>query len=130
MWKILVVDDDFVSRKLMLEILKDKAKCDVAATGREAIEAYNVSIRENDIYDLILLDISMPDIEGLEVLKKIRENEERAGILLGEGIPIIMVTAHEEPYITAFNRGCDDYMLKPINASVLLGKIKGKLQKK
>lgn len=129
MWRILVVDDDFVSRKLIVEMLKGKAECDVAASGMEAIEAYNVSVREDHLYDLILLDISMPDIEGIEVLRRIRENEEKAGIMLGEGIPIIMVTAHEAPVMRAFNRGCDDYMIKPINAKTLIGKIEEKLAK-
>ncbi len=126
MWKILIVDDVFTNRQLLLEILKDMAKCDVAANGKEAIDAVNYA-RDKEPYDLILLDIAMPEISGLEFLHLLRENEKKSGIDLGEGTPVIMVTAHKEPFIEAFNEGCDDYILKPINADKLVKKIKDKL---
>lgn len=126
MWKILVVDDVFVNRQLILEILRDKAKCDMASNGKEAIDAINY-VRQKDSYELILLDIAMPDMSGLEFLHLLRENEKASGIELGDGIPVIMVTAHKEPFIEAFNEGCDDYILKPINPEKLLKKIENKL---
>lgn len=128
MRRILVVDDDFVSRKLMVEMLKTSAECDTAANGTEAIEAYNYSIRNNAPYDLIILDISMPGMNGIEVLKKIRENEEKARVMVGEGIPIVVVTAYHETFLDAFNKGCDDYMLKPIKKDDLIAKIDSKLR--
>lgn len=129
MWKILVVDDNFVNRKLLIETLKDKAYCEVAANGKEAIEAYELSIKEFRPYDLILLDIKMPGIDGLEVLQNIRENERSRNIMLGEGIPIIIVTAYKQPLLEAFNRGCDDYLLKPIVPETLIKKIEKKISK-
>jgi len=80
-------------------------------------------------YDLILLDIEMPDIDGLEILRKIRKNEEAAGIALGDGIPIVMVTAHRKPFLDAFYQGCTDYVVKPISADKLIKKIEQKLNK-
>lgn len=126
MYKILVVDDNFANRQLIIEILKDLADCDIAVNGKEAIEAYNKSLNGNK-YDLILLDIAMPEIDGIEFLKILRQNEKNAGIELGDGIPIIMITAYKEPVIEAFNYGCDDYILKPVDADILIEKIKEKL---
>ncbi len=126
MWKILVVDDNFTNRQLILEILRDFAVCDVAANGREAIEAYNQSLKKGG-YDLVLLDVAMPDMDGVEFLKLVRENEKKAGIPLGEGLPIIMVTAFKEPVNEAFSIGCDDYIVKPIDPDKLISKIKEKL---
>jgi len=62
-------------------------------------------------------------------LKKIRESEKNAGIALGDGIPIIIVTAYEKRFLEAYEKGCDDYILKPIDANVLLTKLASVLEK-
>ncbi len=127
MWRILVVDDNYANRQLILDTLEDLAKCDVAVNGKEAIDAYNNSSKSDDKYQLILLDIAMPEVNGLEFLEILRDHEKNAKIDLGEGIPVIMVTAFKQPFIEAFNRGCDDYILKPIDPDALIEKIKEKL---
>ncbi len=129
MYKILIVDDNFENRQLLAEMLREVAVCDFAATGREAIEAYNLSLQKGGPYHLILLDIELPEVNGLEILNKIRESEKAAGIQLGDGIPIIIVTAYEKRFLEAFNKGCDDYILKPIDSNILLKKIAGILDK-
>ena len=129
MSNILIVDDNFENRQLLAEILRDVANCDFAASGKEAIDAYNLSIEKGDPYSLILLDIELPEVNGLEILGKIRESEKTAGIPLGEGIPIIIVTAYEKRFLEAFNKGCDDYVLKPIDTDILLNKIASLLGK-
>jgi CheY-like chemotaxis protein len=127
--RILVVDDNFENRMLLAEILREIAVCDFAATGKEAIEAYNMSIQRQEPYSLILLDIELPEVNGLEILHRIRESEKSAGISLGDGVPIIIVTAYEKRFVEAFNKGCDDYILKPIDTDVLLSKIAAILEK-
>lgn len=127
MWKILVVDDNFANRQLIIDTLDGLAKCDIAVNGREAIEAYNRQANTDNKYQLILLDIAMPEINGLEFLKLLRDQEKEAGIDLGDGIPVIMVTAFKQPFIEAFDRGCDDYIVKPIDPDSLLTKLKEKL---
>ena len=123
MYKILIVDDNFENRQLLAEILREVSVCDFAASGKEAIEAYNLALQKKEPYSLILLDIELPEINGLEILGKIRESEKNAGIVLGEGVPIIIVTAYEKRFLEAFDKGCDDYILKPINTDLLLKKI-------
>lgn len=127
MYKALVVDDNYINCKLICEALKSFVNCDVALNGCEALEAYSQSLLNDDPYDIILLDIAMPEISGLETLHTIRERESEEGILLGDGIPIIMITAYKEPFLDAFNRGCDDYMVKPIDPEILRQKVKEKI---
>lgn len=122
MWNVLVVDDNFINRKLIVEILKNKAACDVAASVPEAREAYDLSVKESRPYDIIFLDVAMPEVSGLELLKYIREDERRRGILLGHGVPIVMVTAFKDHFLKAFSSGCDDYILKPFTSVDLLSK--------
>ncbi|MCC6758659.1 MAG: response regulator [Candidatus Omnitrophica bacterium] len=129
MHKILIVDDNFENRMLLAEILREIAVCDFAATGKEAIEAYNLSTQRQAPYSLILLDIELPEVNGLEILHRIRESEKAAGIALGDGVPIIIVTAYEKRFVEAFNKGCDDYVLKPIDTDILLTKIAAILEK-
>ena len=127
MWKVLVVDDNFANRELLIEILDGYAQCDTSVNGREAMMQYQLALSDGVAYDIILLDIAMPEVDGLEFLKFVRETETAAGVPAGEGVPIIMVTAFEKPFMKAFNSGCDDYILKPIDGTALLQKIQAKL---
>ena len=129
MWRVLVVDDDFLNRKLILDILKGKAECDVAANGQEALTAYAHSLKKKEPYQVVLLDVSMPEVDGMEVLKSIRADEAKRGIRLGTGIPVIMVTGHKEFFMNSFSTGCDDYILKPFSPAALLGKVEEKIRK-
>jgi two-component system, NtrC family, nitrogen regulation response regulator NtrX len=127
MWKVLVIDDNAANRELLVEILKEHASCDTARDGQEGFDAYMTALQGKSPYDVILCDIAMPVMNGLEFLSRVREGEELAGIRRIDGTPIIMVTAHLDPSTAAFKRGCDDYILKPVNASQLLMKIQAKV---
>ncbi|MEI6437976.1 MAG: response regulator [Candidatus Omnitrophota bacterium] len=127
--RILVIDDDAINQKLIKNLLKDQL-CEITAVddGVKGIKAYLDSIGKKP-FQLILLDIVMPDMSGLEVLKNIREEENTRGIKYGYGssIPIIMLTASKESWMDAFDGGCDDYLLKPFKPEQLLKKVKEKL---
>jgi two-component system, chemotaxis family, chemotaxis protein CheY len=129
LYRILIVDDNLENRQLLAEILRDVAQSDFAASGLEAIEIYNRSLEKEAPYDLILLDIELPGMNGLEILEKIRESEKNAGIPLGDGTLIMIVTAYPKRFVEAYNRGCDDYILKPIDTDILLSKIRTLLEK-
>ncbi len=128
MWKILVVDDNPNNCMLLVSTLEDLAICDVAENGEDALAAYDKSLEDKKPYDAILLDIAMPGIDGVEVLRRIRAKEQSANVLAPKAIPIFMVTAHKAPFMDSFNVGCDDYILKPIEPDKVILKIKDRLE--
>ena len=121
--RTLIVDDDFSSRLLLQEMLSPYGGCDIAVNGTQAVEAFMLAWHEGRRYDLICLDIMMPDVDGQVVLKGIRSMEESEGILLGDGVKIIMISAlsDKENVLTAFNELCDAYLVKPVIKRKLLG---------
>jgi two-component system, chemotaxis family, chemotaxis protein CheY len=127
--RILIVDDNFEQRQLIAVCLKDMYAYDVAASGTEAIGAFHLALSKGSPYALILLDVAMPGSNGLDVLKAIREYEEKVGIKLGEGIPIVMITGYKDTMVSAFNGGCDDYIVKPVKKEMLIAKIREKIEK-
>jgi CheY-like chemotaxis protein len=127
MWKILAADDEGTSRKVVEDALRGRAECKVFNNGRELLDTFEASLQSSEKYDAILLDVAMPDLDGLTLLRKIRKMEEKIGIQIGDGIPVIMVTAYKENFLDAFNRGCDDYLVKPVNPQTLIEKIEEKL---
>ena len=128
MWKLLIADDNFANRQLLVEFLRENAVCDVAVNGREAFDAYKLSLENKSPYNAILLDIAMPEVDGLTFLKMVRESEQEANTAPGEGQLIIMITAFDKPFMQAFNSGCDDYLIKPVDPAQLIHKLKMKLQ--
>jgi CheY-like chemotaxis protein len=113
--KILVVDDLYPNLYLMEAILEDVGyQTLTASSGKEALE-----IIEKELPNLVLLDIMIPDMNGIEILEWIKSNEKTSKI------PVIMVSALREIdiFIDALSRGAIDYIKKPIEQKVLLTKI-------
>ena len=77
--RLLIADDDFVSRNLLHVILLPYGRCDFAGDGMEALAAIQAAWEEKRPYDLIILDIGMPELDGLETLKQLRALEEQRG---------------------------------------------------
>lgn len=126
--RILIVDDEAVAREMLAIRLKHGGyDVDFASNGREALGAFLESLY-NEAFDLIILDIMMPHLDGKSVLDIIRKEEDARGVRYGDGVPIIMLTAARKNWFDAFNRGCDDYVLKPYDSEVMLKKIKEKIK--
>ncbi len=117
--RMLIADDDFISRQLLCRYLKSFGKFEVAANGREAVDAVKLALDEDNPFDLICLDISMPCLDGQQALQKIRECEYQQNIMLGDGAKVIMTTASNDRknIIQAFRNTCDGYTIKPIDKS-------------
>ena len=127
MWRVLVVDDEPDNRELLEGILESRAVCHSVGSGSEAVNAFNFACRAKQAYDILLLDVAMPDMDGVAVLERIRAMEREQGIGLGKGTPVIMVTAHPTSFMKSFNSGCDDFVLKPVQAETLIAKMSAKL---
>ena len=118
----LIVDDDFLCRKLLKKILSPYGECDIAMDGEEAISAFEMALDEGKPYDLICLDIMMPNLDGQQALKRIRQIEDNKKIQGLDGVKIIMVTALKDGknILTAFKEGCETYLIKPITREKIL----------
>lgn len=120
--RTLIVEDDFLSRVFLQEILSPYGPCHVAVNGREAVHAFRLARADHAPYDLVCIDIMMPDVDGHDVLKAIRGIEDAAGILVGDGAKVVMTTgSHDKSNVfSAFQEMCDGYLLKPIEKNRLL----------
>lgn len=120
--RILILEDDFVNRQRLTAQLEGLYDFEFVTDGKSAIDLINESF-DNNKFDLYVLDISVPGKNGLDVLQFIRSKEDQMNIARNDRVPVIMMTAYQQPFIDAFNQGCDDYILKPIEKDVLLRKI-------
>ncbi len=115
--KILITEDDFITRRLLKIILSQYGECDIAINGVEAVFAFNLALKENNPYDLICLDLMMPELDGQQALKQIREIEANAGIGGLDGVKILIITAMDDKknIVDAFHAGCEAYIVKPFD---------------
>lgn len=115
--KILIAEDDFASRKYMLHFLSKYGEVDVTVDGLEALEAYTMALDAKEPYQLVCLDIMMPNSDGYQALKEIRALEKERGITKENEAKIIMTTALTEGRNVnkAFDLGCEAYAGKPID---------------
>lgn len=115
--KILLAEDDFVTRKFMTGFLSKYGECDVTVDGMEAVDAFMMALEEGEPYDLVCLDIMMPAMDGYQALMSIRNLEKDHEIPEEEQVKVIMTTAlnEQENVKMAFDLGCSVYSGKPIN---------------
>ena len=123
--KILIVDDEFYNRRLLRQSLEKHGICKEAADGIEAIEAFRTALDEGGGYDLILLDIMMPRMDGHTALSHIRKVEEENQIFDVDRVKVIMVTAFgdKDNVILAGQNSVQGYLLKPYQLDTLFDTI-------
>jgi two-component system chemotaxis response regulator CheY len=120
--RMLIAEDDMTSRRFLSKFLSQYGECDVVVDGMEALDAYLIAVKEKDPYDVICLDIMMPKVDGVKVLKAIRDFETQRGLLPEKRVKIIMITALDDTeYVhKAFELGCEAYAAKPIDIDKLI----------
>ncbi|MGB2622298.1 MAG: response regulator transcription factor [Candidatus Acidiferrum sp.] len=117
--RILLVEDDPGVRRFVVKGLREQAYAvDTAATGEEAL--YQADINE---YDLIILDVMIPEPDGFEVCRRLRKS--------GKRMPILMLTARDavEDRVSGLDRGADDYLTKPFEFRELLARLRALLRR-
>ncbi|QQD84323.1 MULTISPECIES: response regulator transcription factor [unclassified Jeotgalicoccus] len=110
---LIVEDDEKIARVIQLELDYEGYKTEIAYTGKEALEKY-----EDGAFDLVLLDVMIPKLNGLEVLRRIRLKDEK--------IKVIMLTARDAVMdkVSGLDSGANDYMTKPFEVEELLARIR------
>jgi DNA-binding NtrC family response regulator len=117
--RILIVDDDESIRKVLASILEEKGyRVDTAQSGKEAIEK-----TQSEFYNLALVDIRLPDMDGTEVLASVKETNPPMVKIIVTGYPSL------QNAIDAVNKGADAYILKPFKVDNILSEISGHLKK-
>lgn len=117
--RLLVVDDNEMNRDMLSRRLKSKKYVvEVAEDGRQALD-----MLAKERFDLVLLDVMMPGISGLDVLREVRQTKSRADL------PIIMATAKDQSddIVEALKLGANDYVTKPIDFPVCLARVQSQL---
>ncbi len=119
MKKILIADDEALIRRLVSDFLKNSGYETIeAVNGKEAIEIF----RSDSAIDLIICDIMMPEADGWEVCKTIRESS---------SVPILMLTARSQEFdeIVSFESGADDFVTKPFSPTILVKRVEALLKR-
>ena len=117
--RILIVDDDQAIRATIKAILEDEGyDVEVASNGKEAIEK-----TQGESYNAALLDIRLPDIEGVELLKLMKDNIPKMRKIMITGYPSI------QNAVEALNKNADAYLIKPVDVDELLSTVRDQLRK-
>ncbi len=124
--KILIADDDENCRALLEGYLSRFGEIQFAATGGDAVRAVEESIKEQSRFDLVCLDIMMPEVDGINALGQIRKLEEVHGIGGLAGVKVIMTTALGDikNVLSAFRQGCEAYVVKPFDREQLYTRLR------
>jgi DNA-binding NtrC family response regulator len=117
--RILVIDDDENIRKVIKTILEDEGYViETAETAKIGIEK-----SQKGFYNLALIDVRLPDMEGIELLSKLRETKPKMRKIIVTGYPTL------QNAVAAVNKGADAYVMKPFDVEKILQTIKVQLQK-
>lgn len=129
--KILLVEDDKELSKIMqLELKHEGFEVYPVYDGRQALDEVAAK-QATEPYDLMLLDVMLPKVSGLEVLRKLRAQTDGVNENPGKGLPVILVTARGETIdkVDGLNSGADDYITKPFKIEELLARINAVLRR-
>lgn len=119
--RILIAEDDLISRRFLLKFFSQYGECDIVVDGIEALDAYLMAVKDKTPYELICLDIMMPKVDGVKVFKAIRDFEKQKKVPPENRAKVMMITAlADTQYVRmAFDIGCEAYAAKPVDIEKL-----------
>jgi two-component system, chemotaxis family, chemotaxis protein CheY len=120
----LVVEDDVISRRILCSILEKYGSCDFAEDGVAGVAAAEKALADGTPYDLICLDIMMPNLDGQQALGQIRQLEQEAGMVGTEKARVFMVSAaFDERNVLERIEDWDAYIVKPIDQRQIINEL-------
>jgi two-component system chemotaxis response regulator CheY len=126
MTRYLIVDDDEMSRIMLHDFLSENAPCHCAANGKEGLELFEKAVSEGSPYTLLCVDLIMPEMNGLALIRKVRELEKTNPIFNDFRTKIFVISASDSTWDKAdllLDNLCDDYIVKPFNRSALMANL-------
>ena len=122
----LIVEDNVINSKYMLNLLKPYGEVEVAENGIIALEKFSRALSESKCFDLICLDVMMPEMDGQETLTSLRALEAENGIMGLDGVKVIMTTAMDDKrtIMQSFRGGCESFLIKPIYKNALFDELR------
>lgn len=119
--RILIVEGDFICRRLLQNLLSTYGQCDIAVDGQEVIQAFKLALQEKNPYDLLCLDILLPENNGLEIWNSIRAFEKKHGIGGSVSLKIIVSSVLDsfKDIPVSFHEEYEAYLAKPITKEKL-----------
>lgn len=120
--RTLIADDEYISRRILQEMVRPYGEVEAVASGDEAVTAALLALEEGRPFDLILLDIEMPGMDGHQVLRAIRADESARGRAGLKAAKVIMTTVRSDPesVFAAFRDQCEAYLIKPVMREALM----------
>jgi len=125
MLNILILDDENMSRMAMESLFINYGTCKLFSTGKLAVQVFIDCFNTKDPFGLIILDISLENENGVDVLKLIRLFEKVSGVAKENQSVIMMATGNSETDIITecVKEGCDDYLVKPLKKKIVAAKM-------
>ena len=123
--RILIVDDEMVSRTKLELIMEYFGDCQTAEHGEEALAAFHEAHQNRDPFDLLMLDINLPGMDGIQLLSAIRDAEKQLNIDRANRAKILIISSYrdKERIVASVQSGCDDYIGKPFEMELIRQKL-------
>ncbi|MBF0242968.1 MAG: HDOD domain-containing protein [Desulfamplus sp.] len=124
--KILIAEDQAISREVLVKMLSGLCQIEAFGSGQEALKAFEVAFEKSEPFQMMILDVSMPGMSGIDLLKAIRAYEHKKDVPKEDRAKTLMFTSYadKDTVISCYRAGCDDYAIKPFNRKVIVEKIK------
>ncbi len=125
--RVLIVDDDFYSRIVLHDMLRPVAECHIAVNGEEAVGAFQKAMDDGRRYDLVCMDLVMPEMDGQQALQELRGIEDSLGLADEDRTKVIVVSMVEDSKETNdafFLGGADSFLVKPIDEARLMAELR------
>jgi len=123
--RVLIAEDELISLKIIESMLGTKPRSEFALDGEEAFRKFKEAFDSGDKFDLLCLDVKMPREDGLDCLARIREYEERRGVVGADAVKVLMVTGATDPetVFDATSLGCTAFLTKPLKREKFLSEL-------